>query len=163
MCSHLQIRARAVLPLGSAAFLRLSACCCWRYFFGCVPARAQQAPAGRDGTRWKATIFRWKAEPPDRAASDRRPGLFVQRQRGDGAPGKARLTLAGGGQVDICGPAKFTLLESGGIDHSGAEFRARRMCSFPPATSSAHFHADDHRHAAGYWRSARAMLPRGWI
>jgi hypothetical protein len=27
--------------------------------------------------------------------------------------GKARLTLAAGGQVDICGPAKFTLLQSG--------------------------------------------------
>jgi hypothetical protein len=28
--------------------------------------------------------------------------------------GAARLTLAAGGMVDICGPAKFTLLESGG-------------------------------------------------
>ncbi len=27
--------------------------------------------------------------------------------------GKARLTLAAGGQVDVCGPAKFTLLQSG--------------------------------------------------
>src|SRR5580692_11223383 len=27
--------------------------------------------------------------------------------------GKARLTLVAGGQVDICGPAKFTLLQSG--------------------------------------------------
>ena len=27
--------------------------------------------------------------------------------------GQARLTLVGGGEVDICGPAKFTLLQSG--------------------------------------------------
>src|ERR1700683_1812228 len=28
--------------------------------------------------------------------------------------GQARMALAAGGQIDICGPAKFTVLESGG-------------------------------------------------
>ncbi len=48
--------------------------------------------------------------------------------------GQARMTLAAGGQVDICGPAKFTVLESGGAITLALNFG--RMHVQLPATTS---------------------------
>jgi hypothetical protein len=48
--------------------------------------------------------------------------------------GQARMTLAAGGQVDICGPAKFTVLESGGAITLALNFG--RMHVQIPATTS---------------------------
>jgi hypothetical protein len=48
--------------------------------------------------------------------------------------GQARLTLSAGGQVDICGPAKFTVLESGGAITLALNFG--RMHVQIPATTS---------------------------
>ena len=41
--------------------------------------------------------------------------------------GQARLTLAAGGQIDICGPAKFTVLESGGAITLALNFGRMRV------------------------------------
>src|SRR6202162_1298066 len=48
--------------------------------------------------------------------------------------GQARMTLAAGGRVDICGPAKFTVLESGGAITLALNFG--RMHVQIPATTS---------------------------
>ncbi|MGB8541083.1 MAG: hypothetical protein WCD49_05540 [Candidatus Acidiferrales bacterium] len=48
--------------------------------------------------------------------------------------GQARMTLSAGGQVDICGPAKFTVLESGGAITLALNFG--RMHVQIPATTS---------------------------
>src|SRR5580704_4409969 len=48
--------------------------------------------------------------------------------------GQARMTLTAGGQVDICGPAKFTVLESGGAITLALNFG--RMHVQLPATTS---------------------------
>jgi len=41
--------------------------------------------------------------------------------------GQARMTLVGGGMVDICGPAKFTLLQSGGAITLALNFGRMRV------------------------------------
>jgi hypothetical protein len=41
--------------------------------------------------------------------------------------GQARMTLVGGGEVDICGPAKFTLLQSGGAITLALNFGRMRV------------------------------------
>lgn len=41
--------------------------------------------------------------------------------------GQARMTLAAGGQIDICGPAKFTVLESGGAITLALNFGRMRV------------------------------------
>jgi hypothetical protein len=48
--------------------------------------------------------------------------------------GQARLALAAGGQVDICGPAKFTVLESGGAITLALNF-GRMHVQIPASTS----------------------------
>jgi len=48
--------------------------------------------------------------------------------------GQARMTLAAGGQVDICGPAKFTVLESGGAITLALNF-GRLHVQIPATTS----------------------------
>src|SRR3984885_13963103 len=48
--------------------------------------------------------------------------------------GEARMALAAGGQIDICGPAKFTVLESGGAITLALNFG--RMHVQIPATTS---------------------------
>jgi hypothetical protein len=48
--------------------------------------------------------------------------------------GQARMTLISGGEVDICGPAKFTLLQSGGAITVALDFGRMRVQL--PATAS---------------------------
>lgn len=48
--------------------------------------------------------------------------------------GQARMALAAGGQVDICGPAKFTVLESGGAITLALNF-GRMHVQIPASTS----------------------------
>ena len=66
--------------------------------------------------------------------------------------GKARLMLVAGGQVDICGPAKFTLLQSGAVHHTGAELRPSSFAA-SGEHSAANLYADNDCDAAGHWRS----------
>lgn len=48
--------------------------------------------------------------------------------------GEARISLAAGGQIDICGPAKFTVLESGGSITLALNFGRMRV-QIPPTTA----------------------------
>jgi len=48
--------------------------------------------------------------------------------------GQARMTLVSGGEVDICGPAKFTLLEAGGAITLALDFGRMRV-QLPASTS----------------------------
>ena len=79
-------------------------------------SRGQQAPPGAigrvEGNDVSVDNGMTGDNPSGRAAPDSPTFVF------NGSvltvhDGKARLTLVAGGQVDICGPAKFTLLQSG--------------------------------------------------
>jgi hypothetical protein len=78
-----------------------------------IPARAQLAPPGTVGRLEGVDVTVDGGTPASSATTTNPPGIFVT----NGGvvtvhSGQARLTLAGGGQVDICGPAKFTVLQS---------------------------------------------------
>lgn len=78
------------------------------------PARAQDAPAGTIGRVEGPDISVESGSPAGLGASASSPGIYVV----NGSvvtvhSGQARMTLASGGQLGICGPAKFTVLESG--------------------------------------------------
>ena len=100
-----RLRIVTVLFLACAAFLA-----------GPQLARGQQAPPGAIG----------RVEGNDVSVDNGTTGGSSPAATTPGSPsfvfngsvltvhdGKARLTLVAGGQVDICGPAKFTLLQSG--------------------------------------------------
>lgn len=98
-------RLRAGLP---AILLALTMCLSVRVL-------AQQAPPGAVGQIEGADISVDSGTPGNPGTSVTAPAIFVV----DGSvvtvhSGQARLTLFSGGQIDICGPAKFTLLASGG-------------------------------------------------
>ncbi len=81
----------------------------------CPSLRAQQMPAGAIGQVEGNDISVESGAPAGAAAANPAPGGYVF----NGSivtvhDGKARLILAVGGEVDVCGPAKLTLLESGG-------------------------------------------------
>ena len=81
----------------------------------CPSLRAQQIPAGAIGRVEGNDISVESGAPSGAAAAKPAPGGYVF----SGSivtvhDGKARLTLVVGGEVDVCGPAKLTLLESGG-------------------------------------------------
>ena len=90
----------------AAALVVLMACPC---------LHAQQMPAGAIGHVEGNDISVESGAPSGAASANPTPGGYVF----NGSvvtvhDGKARLMLAVGGEVDVCGPAKLTLLESGG-------------------------------------------------
>src|SRR6201997_2573033 len=79
-----------------------------------TPARAQQAPPGAIGRVEGNDVSVEGGSAATNGTATSAPSMFVV----NGSvitvhSGQARMTLAGGGQIDICGPAKFTLLQSG--------------------------------------------------
>lgn len=107
VCTRIFIRKelRACLP---ALLLALAMCVS-------TSALAQQAPPGAVGRVEGADVSVDNVTPANSGASVTAPSIPVL----DGSvvtvhSGQARLTFFSGGQIDICGPAKFTLLASGG-------------------------------------------------
>jgi len=93
---------------GVAAFVLAALLCA-------APARAQDAPPGTIGRVEGTDISVESGTAAGLGASTAAPGIYVV----NGSvvtvhSGQARMTLASGGHLDICGPAKFTVLESGG-------------------------------------------------
>jgi len=94
--------------------LRLAAC--GFLLFLAVPLRAQDAPPpGAIGRVEGKDISVEGGTAAAAGTASRAPSIFVS----NGSivtvhSGQARLVLAAGGGADICGPAKFTLLQSGG-------------------------------------------------
>ena len=81
----------------------------------CVSTLAQQAPPGAVGRVEGAEVSVENGTPANPGNSVTGPSISVF----DGSvvtvhSGQARLTFFSGGQIDICGPAKFTLLAFGG-------------------------------------------------
>jgi hypothetical protein len=81
----------------------------------CPSLRAQQMPTGSIGRVEGNDISVENGTASGAAAANPTPGGYLL----SGSvvtvhDGKARLMLAVGGEIDICGPAKLTLLESGG-------------------------------------------------
>jgi hypothetical protein len=80
-----------------------------------APARAQDAPPGTIGRVEGTDISVESGTAAGLGGSTAAPGIYVV----NGSvvtvhSGQARMTLASGGHLDICGPAKFTVLQSGG-------------------------------------------------
>jgi hypothetical protein len=79
-------------------------------------ARGQQAPPGAIGRVEGQDVSVDNGTTADSSSAGATPGSPSFVFNGSVLTvhdGKARLTLVAGGQVDICGPAKFTLLQSG--------------------------------------------------
>ncbi len=100
-----------------------------------IIARAQQAPPGTVGRVEGADVSVDGGSPPSTGTTANGPGIFVT----NGGvitvhSGQARLTLAAGGQVDICGPAKFTVLQSSGAVTLALDF-GRMHIQLPTSTS----------------------------
>lgn len=79
-------------------------------------SRGQQAPPGAIGRVEGNDVSVDNGTTSDNALAAATPGAPSFVFNGSVLTvhdGKARLTLVAGGQVDICGPAKFTLLQSG--------------------------------------------------
>jgi len=80
-------------------------------------SRGQQAPPGAVGRVEGTDVSVDNGTTADNsaavAAAPGSPSLVFSGSVLTVHDGKARLTLLAGGQVDICGPAKFTLLQSG--------------------------------------------------
>jgi hypothetical protein len=77
-------------------------------------SRAQNSPTQPIGQIEGADVTVESGMPASMATADRPASIYVS----NGSvvtvhSGKARLTLDGGGELDICGPAKFTMLSSG--------------------------------------------------
>jgi hypothetical protein len=99
--------------LGGAA-RRLLLVCGFLVCFA-APLRAQDAPPGTVGRVEGKDISVEGGAAASSGTATRAPSIFVS----NGSvitvhSGQARLILSAGGGADICGPAKFTLLESGG-------------------------------------------------
>jgi hypothetical protein len=91
----------------AAIFLAFAAALCP------VAARAQDAPPAAIGRVEGADVSVEGGAPADNGTLTNSPAIFVT----NGGvvtvhSGHARFTLTAGGQVDICGPAKFTVLQS---------------------------------------------------
>jgi hypothetical protein len=78
------------------------------------PARAQNSPTQAIGRIEGADVTVDSGMPASVATADAPASIYVS--NGSAVTvhsGKARLTLFAGGELDICGPAKFTMLTSG--------------------------------------------------
>src|SRR5579863_8428562 len=117
MCSHTKAakvcvmisgHSRSVAPVALAALLLLAA-------FGCPSLRAQATPPGAIGQlEGNDVSIDTGAGTGSTAVSSSAGGPVFNGSVVTVHDGKARLTLAVGGEVDVCGPAKLTLLQSGG-------------------------------------------------
>jgi len=98
-------------------------------FFLCsLLARAQEAPPGTVGRVEGADVSVEGGTPASNAGSGATPAIFVV---SGGVvtvhSGQARMTLTGGGRLEICGPAKFTVLESGDSVTLALSFGSMRL------------------------------------
>jgi len=116
------------------------ACACTAFLLLlCAPSlRAQQAPPGTigrvDGDEVSVEGGIAGSGAPNNTASAQPAGMYVS----SGSivtvhAGQARMTLLAGGQIQICGPAKFTVLESGGAITLALNF-GRMRAELPAAT-----------------------------
>jgi hypothetical protein len=101
----------------------------------CAPTLAQQAPPGAVGRVEGAEVSVENGSPSNPGGSLAAASLYVQ----DGSvvtvhSGQAQLTFFSGGQIAICGPAKFTLLASGGAITVALNFGRVRVVL--PATAT---------------------------
>jgi hypothetical protein len=115
---------RPCLLLGAAVLL-LSA----------ASVRAQDAPLSIVGRIEGSDISVQGPSTPGNDNETKTPSIMV----GNGSvvtvhAGDARLTLVSGGEVDICGPAKFTLLQSGAAITLALDFGRVRV-QLPASTS----------------------------
>jgi len=106
-CNAARLRLRRLAPiiLALAAFLICP-----------LLSRGQQAPPGAIGRVEGNDVSvdnGTAADSAPAAAAHGSPSFVFNGSVLTVHDGKARLTLVAGGQVDICGPAKFTLLQSG--------------------------------------------------
>ena len=86
------------------------------FLAGAQASRGQQAPPGAIGRVEGNDVSVDNGTTGDSSPTSATPGSPSFVFNGSVLTvhdGKARLTLVAGGQVDICGPAKFTLLQSG--------------------------------------------------
>jgi hypothetical protein len=84
------------------------------FLFAPALVRAQQSPPGTVGRIEGADVSVDGGTAAGNGSATVAPSIYVA----SGSvitvhSGKAQLTLAAGGQIDVCGPAKFTLLQSG--------------------------------------------------
>jgi hypothetical protein len=96
---------------------------------------AQQAPPGAVGRVEGLDVSVEGGAPAGGGTATSAPGIFVA----NGSvvtvhSGQARLMLSTGGEIQICGPAKFTLLQSGGAITLALNFGRVRI-QLPAATS----------------------------
>jgi hypothetical protein len=83
--------------------------------FCLAPVRAQEAPAGTVGRVEGKDVSVEGGAAASNGNAVNAPSIFVS--NGSAVTvhsGHARLALFAGGEIDVCGPAKFTLLQSGG-------------------------------------------------
>ena len=103
--------------------------------FAASAARAQQPPAGAIGRIDGLDVSVDGGTPAVSPGAPTTPSIYVA----SGSvvtvhSGKAQLTLAAGGQLDICGPARFTLLQSGDAVTLALSF-GRMHVQLPAATA----------------------------
>jgi hypothetical protein len=115
MCSRPQSALHNTFPLRPRIVALLALVC--TAFLACPrPSLGQQAPPGAIGRAEGNDVTVDNGTTADNAPAVATPGAPSFVFNGSVLTvhdGKARLTLAAGGQVDVCGPAKFTLLQSG--------------------------------------------------
>jgi len=100
-----------------------------------APARAQQPPPGAVGEVEGNDVTVDSGTPAMMGTATSAPKIFVS----NGSvltvhSGTAIMTLLGGGEVDICGPAKITILRSSGAITLALNFGRMRV-QLPPKTS----------------------------
>jgi len=103
--------------------------------FPAAPLRAQDAPPGTVARVDGLDVSVEGGTAAGSGGASVAPSIFVV----NGGvvtvhSGKAQMTLVGGGEVDICGPAKFTVLESGGALTIALNF-GRLHAHLPPAAT----------------------------
>jgi hypothetical protein len=106
--------ARCTIRFSGRTLLKLLALLAGMLLICLVPSRAQDAPPGTIGRVEGRDISVEGGAAAGSGNAVSAPSIFVS----NGSvvtvhSGQARMVLAGGGLIDICGPAKFTLLQSG--------------------------------------------------
>jgi len=114
MYPNFQIRRAAWASMGAKRCLTAACLLAILASVLCGAARAQNSPAQPIGRIQGLDVSVDGGTAASVATADEIPSINVS----NGSvvtvhSGKARLTLLSGGQVDVCGPAKFTLLTSG--------------------------------------------------
>ena len=125
-------------------------------WLGPAVTHAQNAPPGAVGRVQGQDISVESGTAANNGTARSAPGIYVV----NGSvvtvhSAKARMTLFAGGKVDICGPAKFTVLLSGDAITLALNFGRVRV-SLPAKTTLRDFHSHDYRHAASISAAVRA-------